>query len=188
MYDAALYFGDKAARTSALPGSLGLAPGEYVLATVHRAENTDDPARLRAIFGGLELLAKEMPVVMPLHPRTRGALAKAGLEIRHIRVIDPVGYLDMAALERGARLVTTDSGGIQKEAFFYRVPCLTLRTETEWTDLVDLGWNTLLLPETPEEVPAAAARVLAAHPAEPAVSPYGDGHACEHIVDALLAG
>lgn len=141
MYDAALFYGAKAEKES---GILERLRQGYILATVHRAENTDDPARLRAIFGGLLRVAADIPVVLPVHPRTRSALERENLlrEVqRHLRLIDPVGYLDMVMLERHARLIATDSGGVQKEAFFYRVPCVTLRDETEWVELVDLGWN-----------------------------------------------
>jgi len=190
MYDVALYFGEKAQRESTILQRLGLAPKSYLLATVHRAENTDDPSRLRAIFGGLELLAAEEPVVVPLHPRTRAALAKAGIpaeSLQNLRTIDPVGYLDMARLEQGARLIATDSGGIQKEAFFYRVPCVTLRAETEYTDLINLGWNHLFLPETMEALPEFVSTVPMSPP-EPAENPYGDGKASERIAQALVNG
>jgi len=188
MYDVALYFGEKAERESTVLARLSLATKSYLLATVHRAENTNDPARLRTIFGGLELLAAEEPVVVPLHPRTRAALNTAGMPVetlQGIRIIDPVGYLDMARLEQGARLIATDSGGIQKEAFFYRVPCVTLRAETEYTDLIALGWNRLFLPETAEALPAFIRRVPMT-PAEPAENPYGDGNASARIARALV--
>jgi UDP-GlcNAc3NAcA epimerase len=152
MYDAALYYGAKAEQVSGILGKFDLAPGGYVLATVHRAENTDDLERLRAIFGGLETVGQELPVVLPLHPRTRAALARESMlekASQHIRLADPVGYMDMVMLERNSRLVVTDSGGVQKEAFFYRVPCVTLREETEWVELVELGWNVCVSPKQP---------------------------------------
>ncbi len=144
MYDAALYYGAKAEQESDVLDSLGLEPGGYVLATAHRAENTDDPEMLRAITQGLSMVAGVLPVVLPLHPRTRAALMREGMleeASRHVVLTDPVGYLDMVMLERGAHLIATDSGGVQKEAFFHGVPCVTLREETEWVELVDLGWN-----------------------------------------------
>jgi UDP-GlcNAc3NAcA epimerase len=116
----------------------------YILATIHRAENTDNPVRLEAIFGGLMQVAQEIPVVLPLHPRTRKALERENLfaEVSaSLQLIEPVGYLDMVMLEKNACLIATDSGGVQKESFFYRVPCVTLREETEWIELVDIGWN-----------------------------------------------
>jgi UDP-GlcNAc3NAcA epimerase len=152
MYDAAMYYGAKAEQMSTILDKLDLAPAGYVLATVHRAENTDDPKRLQAIVGGLRMVAEELPVIMPLHPRTRAALAREGMlekESQHIRLTDPLGYMDMMMLEKNSRLVATDSGGVQKEAFFYRVPCVTLREETEWVELVELGWNVCVPPKQP---------------------------------------
>jgi len=153
MYDAALYYGKKAECQSQSLNRLGLKPKEYILATIHRAENTDDPRRLRAIFEGLAEVDQEMKVVLPLHPRTRVVLVEVGLYdkvARSVCLIEPVGYLDMVMLEKNARAIATDSGGVQKEAFFHRVPCLTLREETEWVELVDLGWNCIIPPTSKE--------------------------------------
>jgi UDP-GlcNAc3NAcA epimerase len=147
MYDAALFYGDKAEKESRILADLQLTPGEYVLATVHRAENTDDPIRLATIFEGLDQVAAGEKIVVPLHPRTRKALESQRLLAKvqaRMTVINPVGYLDMIMLEKNARAIATDSGGIQKEAFFYRVPCVTMRNETEWVELVELGWNKLV--------------------------------------------
>jgi UDP-GlcNAc3NAcA epimerase len=116
---------------------------------VHRAENTDDPKRLAVVVDALGQLANTLPVVWPLHPRTRGVLQSQGVLARlpaALRVVEPVGYLDMVQLEMHAALVATDSGGVQKEAFFHRVPCVTLRDETEWVELVEAGWNRLVAP------------------------------------------
>lgn len=189
MYDAALYYGDKAEKTSCILDSLGLQPKDYILATIHRAENTDDAARLEAIFGGLAMVAGHMPIVVPLHPRTRRALAEAdrlGTLPSEMQLIDPVGYLDMVMLEKHARLIVTDSGGVQKEAYFYHVPCVTLRTETEWVELVELGWNHLV---APTQADAVAEEVLAALQAAVSEPPhpqlYGQGRAAHAIVAAL---
>jgi UDP-GlcNAc3NAcA epimerase len=187
MYDAALYYGAKAEREARVLEDLALHAMPYVLATIHRAENTDDAARLRSIFDGLELVAREVPVVVPLHPRTREALNRAGrLEplSRHLRVIEPVGYLDMAMLEKHASLVVTDSGGVQKEAFFYRVPCVTLRGETEWVELVELGWNRLVPPATAEAV-FQGVRGMLGHRGAPG-SPYGEGNAADKIAAIIV--
>lgn len=130
MYDAALFYGEKAERMSSILSRLHLAPKTYALATIHRAENTDSPHRLAAILDGFARFDSE--IVLPLHPRTRGRLATLGLALPgNVRTIDPVGYLEMVMLEKNASLIITDSGGVQKEAFFYRVPCVTLRDETE---------------------------------------------------------
>ncbi len=189
MYDAALFFARKAETASTVLATLGLRRGGFALATIHRAENTDDPARLRAVFEGIAAVAARCPVVMPLHPRTRKALESLPPAIAAapgLRIIDPVGYLDMVTLEKNARLVVTDSGGVQKEAFFYAVPCATLRTETEWTELVDAGWNTLV-PPTGTDV---GARLLACLDAPaPATRPdlYGSGATSEDIARILRA-
>ena len=149
MYDASLFFAEKVAANQQLLTDRQLSAGYYILATVHRAENTDDSTRLRAIFDALIQLNDVLPVVLPLHPRTRKALETIGLidqVMSTLRLLPPVGYLDMLSLEKQARLIVTDSGGVQKEAFFQRVPCITLRQQTEWVELIDLGWNTLIDP------------------------------------------
>jgi len=187
MYDAALYYGKKAERQSQILNRLGLEPKEYILATIHRAENTDNSQRLHAIFDGFAEVAQEIKVVLPLHPRTRAALMQAGLydEVtQNICLIEPVGYLDMVMLEKNALFIATDSGGVQKEAFFYRVPCLTLREETEWVELVELGWNRVVPPTSKEQVSAGIRENLqlsgglGGHP-------YGDGKAAEGIVQII---
>ncbi len=122
---------------------LGLRPQEYYLATVHRAENTDDLARLSQILSAFNQL--DGPLVFPVHPRTRKKMAELGwVPDRHIELIEPVGYLDMACLEGSARMILTDSGGIQKEAAWLGVPCVTLRNETEWVETLAGGWNQLV--------------------------------------------
>lgn len=188
MYDAARHFHGRAIEDSTVLETLGLRRKHFVLATVHRAENTDDPARLAVILGALGALAGEARVVLPLHPRTRASIAKAGLVLPEGLVcIDPVGYLDMVMLEEASRLVVTDSGGVQKEAFFFKVPCVTLRDETEWTELVDAGWNRLLPPRALDEVVAGLRAALAAEaPAHWPADLYGTGAAAQLIVDRLL--
>ncbi|MDI3542911.1 MAG: UDP-GlcNAc3NAcA epimerase [Candidatus Atribacteria bacterium] len=189
MYDAALYYGKKAERQSQILNRLELRPKEYILATIHRAENTDDPQRLCAIFEGFAEVAQEIKVVLPLHPRTRAALVQTGLYdkvVRNISLIEPVGYLDMVMLEKNARLIATDSGGVQKEAFFYRVPCLTLREETEWVELVDLGWNRVIPPTSKERVSAGIRESLQASGGLDGY-PYGDGKAAEKIIKSIAS-
>jgi UDP-GlcNAc3NAcA epimerase len=187
MYDAALFYAGKAERSSRVMHELALEGRPYVLATIHRAENTDDPNRLRALFEGLTQVARHIRVVLPLHPRTRKALGQVTSQsIGDLILIHPVGYLDMVMLERNARLIATDSGGVQKEAFFYGVPCATLRTETEWTELVQSGWNTLVPPQSGNQV---ADRVLAVLDApQPVQHPlfYGDGQAALRIAQHLI--
>jgi UDP-GlcNAc3NAcA epimerase len=165
---------------TALPDISGVESGAYALATVHRAENTDDPARLRGILTGLSSL--EMPVIFPVHPRARRAIATVGwIPPNHVRLIEPVGYLSMVALMRSARVILTDSGGVQKEAYWLGVPCVTLRDETEWVETVTHGWNTLV-GANPEQIITAARRPYPSMPRPPL---YGDGHAAERCVAAL---
>ncbi len=184
MYDAALFYGERAERTSRVHERYGLERGRYVLATVHRQENTADPARLAAIFDALAAVAREAPVALPLHPRTRERLASAGRDLaaEGIQLLPPVGYLDMVMLERGAAVIATDSGGVQKEAYFQGVPCVTLRDETEWVELVETGWNRVV---PPGRADLADAILAAADTRGRAGKPYGAGDAAERIVDAL---
>ncbi|WP_186420652.1 UDP-N-acetylglucosamine 2-epimerase (non-hydrolyzing) [Bosea sp. CS1GBMeth4] len=143
MYDTTLAAVKRAEGRSTIIETLGLTPGGYAVATIHRAENTDDPERFDRVVAWLEAAARETPVVMPVHPRTRKLLASRGLNPAGLTLIDPVGYLDMARLLSRATAVFTDSGGLQKEAYFHRVPCVTLRDETEWVETVEAGWNRL---------------------------------------------
>jgi UDP-GlcNAc3NAcA epimerase len=189
MYDAAIYYGTRT-KADALD-KLGLQAKHYVLATIHRAENTDVGGRLRDVFGGLNAIADDMPVVLPLHPRTRAALTRDNLLQScspNLRLLDPLGYLDMMALVRNALLVATDSGGVQKEAFFHRVPCVTLRDETEWVELVELGWNRLVSPTDAGTIHAGVLKSLRDKKkyATPAAL-YGGGQAGESITRLLLA-
>jgi len=183
MYDAVLLYLGLAEEKSQILGQMGLKPKSYALATVHRAENTDQSERLRAIFEGLERVAKEgLPVILPLHPRTRKQVNALGIHPKEVQVLDPVSYLDMLVLEKNARVILTDSGGVQKEAFFFRVPCVTLREETEWVETVEAGWNTLVGCDPGNIVRAA----LDARAGAESLWPYGDGRAAERIVLRLL--
>jgi len=139
MNDAALFYGARAEEKSRIMQSLDLGPKNFVLATIHRAENTDDPMRLGGIMEALKKIAKENQVVLPLHPRTRKKLEL--LDFAPITFINPLGYLDMVMLEKNAKVIITDSGGVQKEAYFHGVPCVTVRDETEWVELVEVGVN-----------------------------------------------
>lgn len=183
MYDAVLYNIALAEQRSGVLARLGLEPGSYALATIHRPSNTDDPARLQAILAALRALAAGCPVVFPVHPRTRQKLTGLDAHAPDFHLIEPVGYLDMLLLERHAKLILTDSGGVQKEAYFFAVPCLTLRRETEWVETVDAGWNRLV-GDDPSSI------VQLAHSPRPAGSPpplFGDGHAAEQIAALLNA-
>ena len=188
MYDVALHHGARVPSSGGALGRLGLQPGAYALATVHRAENTDDVQRLQVIVAALQALAGRLPVVWPLHPRTRAVLQRTGLLQglpAGLRLIDPVGYLDMVQLEKHAALIATDSGGVQKEAFFFGVPCVTLRDETEWVELVDAGWNRLAPPIDATAVTHTLLAALGTRGAD--VAPYGAGDAAARIVAHLAA-
>ncbi len=187
MYDVALFYRNKARVHSKALSRFGLVAKGFALATCHRAENTDDPDRLRGILVGLAKVADRMPVVLPLHPRTRKLVADHGLGnwLNQLTITDPLPFLDMVALEQAAALVLTDSGGVQKEAFFYEVPCITMRDETEWVETVDAGWNCLVSADT-DRIVQAAEDALTGRVARHAVTPYGDGHASEKIVAHLL--
>lgn len=183
MFDVALRYGRISDEQSTIIEKLGLTGNDYTLATIHRAENTDDVQRLEAIFGGFRNLPRKF--VLPLHPRTKNRIASAGIALpSNLKVIDPVGYLDMIALEKGAQLIVTDSGGVQKEAFFHGIPCVTLRDETEWTELVDMGWNRLVSPTSAEAVAEAIRQADSV--ARKDEQPYGTGQASQIIVESLL--
>lgn len=187
MYDAALHFGRKAERTSSILDQLKISTNRYILATIHRAENTDTPHLIHAILDGLMQVAHDIPVIFPMHPRTRNVI-DGDINLlklaNTLHIIDPVGYLDMIMLEKNARLIATDSGGVQKEAFFYGVPCVTLRNETEWVELVDLNWNILSSPAGGSANIAATIRTRLGIMGKDS-KPYGDGKAAEKIATIL---
>ncbi len=189
MYDVARLHSKNLNSTDPLFEKTGIVPRNYILATVHRAENTDTPEKLRHIVAALSAVSSDlMTVVWPVHPRTRG-LVNASEELtslaRSIRMIGPVGYLDMLRLERFAAVIATDSGGVQKEAFFQGVPCVTLRTETEWTELVSAGWNRLAPPDNSEKIIEAIKQAIGSRGQQ--IQPYGRGDAAERIVRRLCA-
>jgi UDP-GlcNAc3NAcA epimerase len=157
----------------------GVAPGSYALVTVHREANTREPALGRIVEA---LNALEEPVVFPLHPRTAGAIESMGLRLAgHVHPRRPAGYLDFAALASQARVILTDSGGVQKEAYWYEVPCVTLRENTEWVETVEAGWNHLV--GTDPGAIVAASREASPGPEHPSL--YGDGHAADLIADVI---
>jgi UDP-N-acetylglucosamine 2-epimerase len=180
MYDSLLQHLPVAEERSDILRRLALSRGGYVLATVHRAANTDDLEALGRVLDALAMLDEQ--VVFPMHPRARHALASSDLETEpHVRVIEPVGYLDMLMLQRNARMVLTDSGGVQKEAFLLGTPTVTLREETEWPETAVNGWNVLAGTDARRIVEAARRE-------RPAVEPpqaFGDGHAARRMVELL---
>ena len=175
MADACFRLAPIARRRSRILGRLGLEPGSFVVATIHREANVQ-PERLARIVDGLGRLAE--PVVFPAHPRTRSRLADLPASIR---LVEPLGYLDMAALASQARVIVTDSGGLQKEAYWYGVPCVTARPSTEWVDTVELGAN-VLVDDDPDRLEAA---VVSARMPDERPQLYGDGHASERVAAAL---
>lgn len=199
MYDAVLQFSERARQKSTVLKRLELEPGAYLLATVHRPENTDNPIRLKKIFEGFAALDER--IIFPVHPRTQRSLRDHGVlealansdrhsnffaaginRMDNIDLIEPVGYLDSLMLQQNARMILTDSGGMQKEAYWLGIPCVTLRDETEWIETVQTGWNVLTGAET--------TRIVDAVTKVPTRAPwneflYGDGHAAERCVEAL---
>lgn len=179
MYDAALFY-KRLATKPVWFDALRLAEGEFVLCTIHRAENTDDEQRLEAIFRGLA--DSGMPIILPLHPRTRQKIAQLGIDTApNIHIAEPVGYLEMVWLEMRSRSIATDSGGVQKEAHFHGKPCITLRDETEWVELVAAGVN---------RVVGADSREISLSIRECAVLPttnsiYGTGNSAMQIINTI---
>lgn len=186
MYDVALQFAEIAERKSTALARLGLVGRPYVLATCHRAENTDDPDRLAGILKALDAIAQTHVVVLPIHPRTRQKIDQLGFKelLGRIQVVDPLSYLDMVMLEKNAAAVVTDSGGVQKEAFFYQVPCITTRDETEWVETVETGWN-VLTGANADSIGTAFQNIGRRTPAT--LHPYGDGHAADLILKHIQA-
>lgn len=183
MYDASLYYAP-IARERVRLAQWELSERAYCLCTLHRAENTDNVLRLREILKALRCIANDCTVVLPIHPRTHKRLSELGElnALAGLLILDPLPYLEMLRLQMSAEVILTDSGGLQKEAFFHRVPCITLRNETEWRETVELGWNRL--------VGANHHAILAAwrertRPAADQCRPYGGGKAAESIVATL---
>jgi len=189
MYDLALLMAPKAEARRNLMRELKLETKKFALCSLHRAENTDSRERLTALVECLNLFCYDIPIVIPLHPRTRKCLEQHGLRLdeRGIRIVPPLGYLDMQLLEKEAKLILTDSGGVQKEAYFHGVPCVTLRDETEWRELLVTGWNTLC-PITHSSSMVSTIRSISGRDFSSTARPalYGDGSAAKKIVDYLV--
>jgi UDP-GlcNAc3NAcA epimerase len=175
MFDTTQAATRRAEQRSTILETLALAPKAYAVSTVHRAENTDDPERFARVVAWLETAARDTPIILPVHPRTRKLLASRAVVPKGVRLIDPLGYLDMTRLVHHAAAVFTDSGGMQKEAYFHRVPCVTLRDETEWIETIEAGWNRLWTQpqyRTPRHD----------------IADYGNGTSARAIVDILKRG
>lgn len=186
MYDAVLHFGAVARERSRIIEECAAAEGEYYLATIHRAYNTESTERLLALLDALDQL--DAPVILPLHPRTRAGLKAhaSNATFSRLHLIDPVGYLDMLRLEQGARAIVTDSGGVQKEAYFFGIPCFTLRPETEWVETVASGWNMLVGGEVGFGLAGAVSSFRRPSTQQPRV--FGNGDAAQHIATLLARG
>jgi len=196
MYDSILYYSKVAEKKSTILRDLKLyfltqnselQTQYYYLATLHRVENTDDPKKLRSILGALNELGEGTPVILPLHPRTKKTMKVHHLfsKFKAIRFIDPVPYLDMVQLEKNAQAILTDSGGVQKEAYWLRVPCFTLREETEWVETIKSKWNLLVGTETEEIVQRVRhVKVSRKYPRRRVL--FGDGKAGQKIVRILM--
>jgi len=159
----------------------------YYLVTLHRAENTDDPKKLKSILEALNEIGRKIPVILPLHPRTKKMIHTFRLlpRGRHIKLIDPVSYFDMLSLEKQAKAILTDSGGVQKEAYWFRVPCFTLREETEWVETVRSGWN-VLVGTARRRIVEEASSLLKRTPSPKSKGVFGDGRASQRIVQVLI--
>ncbi len=186
MYDAMQHFLPVSKERSKIVCELGLNTGGYILFTMHRPENTDNINRIRNIFKALKNV--DIPIIYPVHPRMRARLESHEMEsivsnIPMLRVIDPIGYLDMIALEKNANKIITDSGGMQKEAFFLQVPCITIRNESEWIETVDLGYNIIVGADTDKIVEA----IQSFDPVHEVECPYGSGDSAELITKAILS-
>ena len=180
MQDAAMYYAQKAQEKSQIIGQLGLT--DFVLATIHRQENTDNPVKLHDIITGLNLINKEVQMVVPLHPRTRNILQQLNLKPA-FTIIDPVGYFDMIMLLKHCKLVVTDSGGVQKEAFFFGRHCITLREQTEWVELVEHGFNRIVGTNT--NLLLDAFRYFSNKQSDFGVDLYGKGKAAERAAGEI---
>ena len=180
MLDAALFYAKKAAAKSTIIEDLNLK--EFVLATIHRQENTDDVQKLSQLIEGLNEINRRIPVVLPLHPRTRAILQQNGIQLQ-CQIIDPVGYFDMVQLLQHCQLVVTDSGGVQKEAFFFGKQCITLREQTEWTELVEHGFNVLV--GTDKMLLINAFEVVMSKKSDFSVNLYGKGNAADTIASTI---
>lgn len=181
MFDAALFYRSQGKASEKIKA---ISEGDYYLVTVHRAENTDSPERMAGIFGALEEIATHTKVILPLHPRTQKYLENLKIATDNITCIEPVGYFDMLHLQENCLAVFTDSGGVQKEAFFSKKPCITLRDETEWIELVENGYNTLVGADR-EKILAAEAK-LRELKLDFSMNLYGDGFAGRKIVERLM--
>ncbi|MCW8941117.1 MAG: UDP-N-acetyl glucosamine 2-epimerase, partial [Flavobacteriales bacterium] len=181
MQDAAEYYSLTSAEKATVANTI--THDRFILCTLHRAENTDNKVNLTGIIDALNTINKTIPVVLPLHPRTKGKIADLGLKME-FDIIDPVGYFDMIELLKKCALVMTDSGGLQKEAFFFKKNCVTMREQTEWVELVENKVNVLVGSDTKKII--AGVEQMLGQKADFTIDLYGKGKACENIVRELI--
>lgn len=187
MYDAAIFYGKQVAKKSTFLENLGINDCEFVLATCHRAENTDDPIRLKEILNALVEVSLNTKVVFPIHPRTKKLIQEYGFNhlTKSLLITEPLDFIDMISLEKSAKMIFTDSGGIQKEAYFYGVPCITMRDETEWIETVTMGCNKVV-GANKNKILEAYKYFLSSPPKMGNEKPYGSGKAANKIVNHIL--
>ena len=185
MYDAVLHYSAVASSEASILDRMKLDSNEFVLATIHRAENTDSRENLEAIISALNSIHEIVPVIWPMHPRTEQAIKRDRLDL-NLQQIEPVGYLDMLQLEREASVIITDSGGVQKEAYFQQTPCVTVRTETEWVELIETGWNRLANPTDPSGIVTAYNEAKESSNESSDQSLYGDGHSADRMAENIV--
>ncbi len=186
MFDATVKFAEIAERNSSILGREKLGRKNFLLASCHRQENTDTPEKLAQIVEAFNEISNEIQIVFPIHPRTTKKISETGLVLsQKIKILPPVGYFDMLVLEKNAKIVLTDSGGVQKEAFFLSTPCVTMRDETEWVETVSLAWN-IIAGASKEKILSAIAKFAENPPYPSSEKPYGDGDASGRIAEELL--
>jgi UDP-GlcNAc3NAcA epimerase len=186
MYDSFLFFTNKLNSYKTL-NDFGLLRDKYILATIHRAENTDNPTYLNNIFSSLKNISTNTHIILPLHPRTKKMVEKFNISLEGIDIIDPVSYKTMISLLSNASLVITDSGGLQKESYFAKVPCITIRDETEWIETLENGWNRLVPPNDCNTIKNTIERLLQLDFTDKTyLESYGNGNAASKILDTLI--
>ena len=186
MYDSYIYYSKQVDYLKDFKG-IDLIESKFILATIHRAENTDNLETLSNIFTSFKMISKDIRIILPLHPRTKKMVKKLGISLEGIDIIDPISYKTMISFLKTASLVITDSGGLQKEAYFAKVPCVTLRDETEWVETLDNGWNRLLSPNNKEGIALTVMALLKMNFSNTIYSEnYGNGNAAQKIINGIL--
>lgn len=187
MLDVARSYTGISEKKSQIRENLNIKKSDYILLTIHRSENTDKIEKLQNIYEAILELSRSHLIIWPMHPRTRERISAAGITLpgdsNLLRITEPIGYLDMVDLEKNASLIVTDSGGVQKEAYFHKVPCITLRCETEWVELLDTHWNRLVPPTSSASIITGITNAIGTKGDD--VQLYGDGFAADHIVEVL---